>query len=94
MNVDDRLLYAQGALAAKEYLHKARMNMKVHRLFEPHTLRFHYEFHVRNKALEYQAGFMDAIGAFMLSALDGVTVDLFRWEVLQVLDRAKRNNNK
>lgn len=90
MNVDDNLLYAQGALAAKEYLHKARMDMKMHRKFEPQTLRCHKQVYVKDKALEFQAGFMDAIGAFILSSLDGVTVDLFRWDVLYVLARANK----
>lgn len=90
MNVSENLLYAQGALAAKEYLHKTQMNMKVHRQFDPQGLRYQYQFQVKNKALEFQAGFMDALGAYLLTTLDGVTVDLFRWEVLQVLDRVSR----
>lgn len=90
VNITENLLYAQGALAAKEYLHKAQMDMKMHRNFQPQTLRFHQQFFLKDKALEFQAGFMDAIGAFMLSALDGVTVDLFRWDVLSVLQRANR----
>ncbi len=90
VNINENLLYAQGALAAKEYLHKAQMDMKMHRKFQPQTLRLHQQFYLKDKALEFQAGFMDAIGAFILSALDGVTVDLFRWDVLSVLQRANR----
>lgn len=90
MSIDNPILYAQGALSARDYLRRTQMHMKMHRQFEPHTLRFELQFHVKDKALDYQAGFMDAIGAYMLTTLDGVTVDLYRWEVLQVLDRVNR----
>ncbi|MEV8472702.1 hypothetical protein [Ralstonia sp. UNC404CL21Col] len=90
MNINENLVYAQGALAAKEYLHKAQMDMKVNRRFQPQTLRLHKEAYLKDKAPEFQAGFMDAIGAFILSSLDGGTVDLFRWDVLSVLQRANR----
>ena len=66
------------------------MDRKMHRKFEPQTLRCHKQVYVKDKALEFQAGFMDAIGAFILSSLDGVTVDLFRWDVLHVLARANK----
>ncbi|WP_343549290.1 hypothetical protein [Ralstonia sp.] len=90
VNINENLLYAQGALAAKEYLHKTQTDLKMHRNFQPQTLRFHQQFYLKDKALEFQAGFMDAIGAFILSAVDNGTVDLFRWDVLTVLQRANR----
>lgn len=90
MSLQDNLLYAQGALSARDYLRRTQMDMKVHRQFEPKTLRWEYQLHIRDKAAEYQAGFLDAIGAYMLTTLDGVTVYLYRWEVLQVLDRVNR----
>ena len=90
MSLEDNLLYAQGALSARDYLRRAQMDMKVQRQFSPQTLRLEYQLQVKDKAVEYQAGFLDAIGAFMLSSLDGVIVDLYRWEVLHVLARANK----
>ena len=90
MSLEDNLLYAQGALSARDYLRRAQMDMKVQRQFSPKTLRLEYQLQVKDKAVEYQAGFLDAIGAFMLSSLDGVIVDLYRWEVLHVLARANK----
>jgi len=90
MSIEDNLLYAQGALSARDYLRRAQMDMKVQRQFSPQTLRLEYQHQVKDKAVEYQAGFLDAIGAFMLTSLDGVTVDLYRWEVLHVLARANK----
>jgi len=90
MSLEDNLLYAQGALSARDYLRRAQMDMKVQRQFSPKTLRLEYQLQVKDKAVEYQAGFLDAIGAFMLTSLDGVTVDLYRWEVLSVLQRANK----
>jgi len=90
MSLEDNLLYAQGALSARDYLRRAQMDMKVQRRFSPKTLRLEYQLQVKDKAVEYQAGFLDAIGAFMLSSLDGVIVDLYRWEVLHVLARANK----
>ncbi|MFS2108005.1 hypothetical protein [Ralstonia sp. Ralssp135] len=71
-------------------MRRTQMNMKMQRQFIPETLRLEYQLRVQNKALEFQAGFLDAIGAFMLTSLDGVTVDLYRWEVLSVLQRANK----
>jgi len=90
MSLEDNLLYAQGALSARDYLRRTQMNMKVQRQFSPQTLRLEYQHQVKDKAVEYQAGFLDAIGAFVLTSLDGVTVDLYRWEVLHVLARANK----
>ncbi|WP_413705898.1 hypothetical protein [Ralstonia sp. Ralssp110] len=90
MSLEDNLLYAQGALSGRDYLRRAQMDMKVQRQFSPQTLRLEYQHQVKDKAVEYQAGFLDAIGAFMLTSLDGVTVDLYRWEVLHVLARANK----
>ena len=90
MSLEDEILYSQGALSARDYLRRTQMNMKVQRQFNPQTLRLEYQIRVKDKALEYQAGFLDAIGAFMLTSLDGVTVDLYRWEVLHVLARANK----
>ncbi len=38
-------------------------------------------------APEYRAGFLDAIGAYLLTTLEGVLVDPYRWEVLDLLER-------
>ena len=57
---------------------------------EPKTLRWEYQLHIQGKPAEYQAGFLDAIGAYVLTTLEGVLVDLYRWEILRVLERANR----
>lgn len=90
MSLETKRDYLQGALSGRDFLRRTQAGLKLHRQFEPKTLRWEYQLHIRDKAAEYQAGFLDAIGAYMLTTLDGVTVDLYRWEVLQVLDRVNR----
>ena len=90
MSLDNNILFLQGALSGRDFLRRTQLNMKLHRRFEPKTLRWEYQLHIKDKPAEYQAGFLDAIGAYMLSSLDGVQIDLYRWEVLHVLERANQ----
>lgn len=46
-----------------------------------------FAFAVGMHAPEYRAGFLDAIGAYLLTTLEGVLVDPYRWEVLDLLER-------
>ncbi|MFP3889714.1 MAG: hypothetical protein ACLFVM_05375 [Ralstonia sp.] len=79
--------YLKGALYARDFLRRSQAGMKLHRHFEPRTLRWEYQIHIRDKSGEYQAGFLDAIGAYVLTTLEGVLVDLYQWEILRVLER-------
>jgi hypothetical protein len=36
---------------------------------------------------EFRAGFLDAIGVYLLTTLEGVLIDPYRWEVLDLLER-------
>ena len=88
MSLQTNRNYLQGALSGREFLRRTQAGLKLHRQFEPKTLRWEFQIHVQDKSAEYQAGFLDAIGAYMLTTLEGVLVDLYRWEILRVLERA------
>lgn len=90
MNLQANRFYLQGALCAREFLRRTQAGLKLHRQFEPKTLRWEYQLHLQDKPAEYQAGFLDAIGAYVLTTLEGVLVDLYRWELLHVLHGANQ----
>lgn len=79
--------YLTGALAARQFLRRTQSDMRVHRHFRPNVLRWEFAFAVGMHAPEYRAGFLDAIGAYLLTTLEGVLVDPYRWEVLDLLER-------
>lgn len=87
MKLEHNRDYLKGALFARDFLRRTQANLRLHRQFEPKTLRWEYQIHIRDKSGEYQAGFLDAIGAYVLTTLEGVLVDLYRWEILRVLER-------
>lgn len=88
MNLHTNHCYLQGALGGRDFLCRMQVALKLHRQFEPRALRAEYKRHLQDKPAEYQAGFLDAIGAYMLITLEGVLVDVNRWEVLRVLECA------
>lgn len=92
MSLETKREYLQGALGARDYLRRSQAGLKLHRQFQPKTLRWEYQLHIQGKPAEYQAGFLDAIGAYMLTTLEGVLIDPYRWEVLRVLERANHQN--
>lgn len=90
MSLETKRDYLQGALSGRDFLRRTQAGLKLHRQFEPKMLRWEYQLHIQDKPAEYQAGFLDAIGAYMLTTLEGVLVDLYRWEILRVLERANQ----
>ncbi|WP_104657361.1 hypothetical protein [Ralstonia insidiosa] len=79
--------YLSGALAAREFLRRTQSDLHVHRQFRPNALRWEFAFTVGLHPHEFRAGFLDAIGAYLLTTLEGVLVDPYRWEVLDLLER-------
>lgn len=82
--------YLKGAVSGREFLRRTQTSLKLHRQFEPKMLRWEFQILVRDQSAEYQAGFLDAIGAYLTTTLEGVLVDLYRWEVLRVLEQASQ----
>lgn len=78
MKLEHKRDYLKGALFARDLLRRTQANLKLHRHFEPKTLRWEYQIHIQDKSGEYQAGFLDAIGAYVLTTLEGVLVDPYR----------------
>lgn len=92
MSLHTNRSYLKGALAGRDFLRRTQAGLKLHRHFDPRTLRWEYQIHIQDKSAEYQAGFLDAIGAYVLTTLEGVLVDLYRWNVLRVLEESANNN--
>ena len=88
MSLQAKRNYLKGAVSAREFLRRTQTGLKLHRQFEPKMLRWELQIHVRDQSAEYQAGFLDAIGGYVTTTLEGVLVDLYRWEVLRVLEQA------
>ncbi|CAJ0787508.1 hypothetical protein LMG7141_01948 [Ralstonia condita] len=78
--------YMKGAVFGRDFLRRTQADLKLHRHFEPKTLRWEYQIHVLDKSAEFQAGFLDAIGAYVLTTLEGVLVEPYRWNILRVLN--------
>ncbi len=90
MSLQTNRHYLQGALTGRDFLRRTQAGLKLHRQFEPKTLRWEFQIHIQDKPAGYQAGFLDAIGVYVLTTLEGVLVDLYRWEVLRELERANQ----
>lgn len=80
--------YLKDALYARDFLRRTQADLQIHRQFRPQVLRWEFQIAIEEKPAEYQAGFMDAIGAYVLTTLEGVLVDLYRWQPLRELERA------
>jgi hypothetical protein len=85
MKLEDNRQYLAGAIAARDFLRRTQTGMKLHRYFDPKLLRWEFQIYACEKTPEYQAGFLDAIGAYVMTTLEGVLVDLYRWELLKDL---------
>ena len=89
MTLENNRQYLTGALAARGFLRRTQSGMKLHRYFDPKLLRWEFQIYACEKSPEYQAGFLDAIGVYVMTTLEGVLVDLYRWELLKELERAR-----
>ena len=89
MTLEHNRDYLKGALSAREFLRRTQAGLKLHRQFEPKVLRWEFQLHVREKSAEYQAGFLDGIGVYAFTTLEGVLVELYRWELLKELERGR-----
>lgn len=78
MILDQDRDYVKGALSGRDFLLRTQAGLKVHRHLEPKTLSWEYQIHIQDKPAEYQAGFLAAIGAYVLTTLEGVLVGLYR----------------
>ena len=78
--------YLKGALSARDFLRRTQAGLKLHRHFEPKALWWEYQLFVLEKSPEYRAGFLDALGVYVLTTLEGVLVDLYRWQLLKELE--------
>ena len=85
MTLENNRQYLAGALAARDFLRRTQSGMKQHQYFDPKLLRWEFQIHACEKSAEYQAGFLDAIGMYVMATLEGVPVDLYRWELLKKL---------
>jgi hypothetical protein len=87
MTLKHKREYLKGALSAREFLRRTQMDLRLHRHYQPKLLRWELQINVHGKSAEYQAGFLDGIGAYVLTTLEGVLVELYRWELLKDLER-------
>ena len=81
-NCDDKF----SSVSARDFLRRTQAGLKLHRHFEPKALRWEYQLFVLEKSPEYRAGFLDALGVYVLTTLEGVLVDLYRWQLLKELE--------
>nr|WP_311530123.1 hypothetical protein [uncultured Ralstonia sp.] len=83
-----RTPYQCGALRAQRFLRLTQRSMFRHREFQPALLRETLDYVLCARPLEYRAGFLDAIGAYVLLALEGCQLDLSTWDVLAAIERS------
>ncbi len=89
MALERNRVYLRGALAAREFLRRTQAGLKLHRQFEPRVFRWEFQSYACEKSAEYHAGFLDGIGVYLLTTLEGVLVELYRWELLEALERGR-----
>nr|WP_311527618.1 hypothetical protein [uncultured Ralstonia sp.] len=85
MTPDQQLEYRKGALAARDFLLRSQAELFLKRRFNPQVLRMEYGRLSKLVPPERRAGFLDAIGAYVLTTLEGVLVDLHNWDILSEL---------
>jgi len=64
-----------------------KSELRRHRKFEPALLREMLDHVLGARSMEYRAGFLDAIGAYVLLALEGCQLSLGTWDVLAGVKR-------
>lgn len=62
-------VYQSGALRAQRFLRITQRMLYRHRKFQPALLRETLDYVLGARPMEYRAGFLDAIGAYVLLAL-------------------------
>jgi hypothetical protein len=82
-----RTAYQSGALRAQRFLQITHRTLFRHRTFEPALLRETLDYVLCARSLEYRAGFLDAIGAYVLLALEGCQLNPRTWDVLAAVER-------
>ncbi|WP_296227815.1 hypothetical protein [Ralstonia sp. UBA689] len=80
-------VYQAGALRAKRFLRITQRTLSRHRTFQPVLLRETLDYVLCAHPLEYRAGFLDAIGAYVLLALEGCQLSPDTWDVLADVER-------
>ncbi|WP_052321693.1 hypothetical protein [Ralstonia sp. A12] len=80
-------LYEAGALALRRFLQQTQQSVYRNREFHPALLREHVDHNVGLLPLDYRAGFMDALGAYVLLTLEGCQLDPKDWDVLAMVKR-------
>lgn len=76
-----------GALAARDNLCRTQTDLRIHKQFQPDTLRWALA-HTFTRAPEYRSGFPYAIGALVSMVREGCQINPDAWEVPTVLERA------
>lgn len=82
-----RTPYQSGALRAQRFLRLAQRSMSRHRVFQPALLRETLDYVLCARSLEYRAGFLDTIGAYVLLALEGCQLNPDTWDALAAVER-------
>ncbi|MGH1511475.1 hypothetical protein [Ralstonia solanacearum] len=82
-----RRIYLTGALAGREFLRRTQSDLHVHQQYLPESLRWEMVFTTASQPPEFLAGFVDAIGAFVLMTLEGCDINPQTWEVLAAVER-------
>lgn len=76
--------YQRGMLAGREFLVALRDSTLRYRLFGPSVLRAVLETDAADQPRDYQDGFLDAIGVYILQTLAGQSLDLATWSPRRV----------
>lgn len=77
--------YRRGAVAGRNYLRRMQEDLRKNRHFEPKSLRWELLLKSHEESAAFEAGFLDAIGAYVQTTLEGVLVNVYRWDILQLL---------
>ena len=74
--------YQAGALALRRFLQRTQKTLSQQRQFHPALLREALAYNVGQLSLDYRAGFLEALGAYVLLTLEGCQLDPQDWDVL------------
>ena len=74
--------YQAGALALRRFLQRTQKTLSQQRQFHPALLREALDYNVGQLSLDYRAGFLEALGAYVLLTLEGCQLDPQGWDVL------------
>ena len=74
----------------RRFLQRTQTTLYHDRQFVPVLLREQIDYNVGLLPLDYRAGFMDALGAYVLLTLEGCQLDPRDWDVLTAVKQQKR----